>query len=147
MRAYRIAAAAVAALLLFYLAFVHYTDTYHVALVWDPFAGRVVLDDVAGFNLTPPWVRVARIDVRPQRVCVTSSSRSYNCKLVEFVPKEYGKFVETEGFRYYWFSNRISFNMGYPEEYRGVRDILRGYAYGSNQYPFIKIIREYESSH
>lgn len=40
--------------------------------------------------------------------------------------------------------NRFSFNGSYPEEYRGWRDVMRGYAYSTKRYPFIKILEEYK---
>jgi hypothetical protein len=77
------------------------------------------------------------------RVCITSASRGFNCKLVQFVPSDYREFVAVQGFSYYWWANRISFNSGYSEEYRGMRDLMRGYTYSVKQYPFIKILEDY----
>lgn len=131
-------------LVLSYLAFIHYTDVNQVAIVWDRATGEVTLDSVPGFNLTAPWTAVARIDTRPVRVCITTTGRSFNCKLVQFVPGSYRDFVAIQGFHYYWLANRISFNSGYSEEYRGMRDILRGYAFGTKKYPFVKVVSEYE---
>ncbi|TAK96230.1 hypothetical protein EPO05_02370 [Patescibacteria group bacterium] len=133
-----------AVLVIFYITCVHYTDIHQVALVRNRATGELTLDSVPGFNLTPPWVAVARIDIRPTRVCITTTGRSFNCKLVQFVPQAYREFVATEGFRYYWLSNRISFNFGYGEEYRGMKDVLRGYAFGVERYPFVKVVNEYE---
>ena len=125
---------------LFYLMFVHYTDINQAAIVRNSLTGEVVLDTVPGLDLSAPWRRVARIDLRPQRVCISSASRAYNCKLVQFKPRAYREFVKVQGFGYYWWANRISFNSGYNEEYRGMRDLLRGYAYGTEEYPFISVI-------
>ncbi len=33
--------------------------------------------------------------------------------------------------------------MGYDEEYRGVKDLMRGYTYSAKKYPFVEIIQEY----
>lgn len=142
----KVVVAAVVPLMLlfgFYLLFVHYTDINQVAVVWNTASGRRSLDSVAGFNLTGPLVRVSRIDIRPQRVCVYSSGRVYNCKLVRFDPRAWEAFVALEGARYYWLGNRISFNWGYDEEYRGIEDLLRGYAFSPTKYPFLVIEREY----
>lgn len=130
---------------LFYLPFVHHTDPHQVAIARNLFTGRLELDSVAGFNLTAPWVKVVRIDTRPARVCITSATRGFNCKLVQFVPSAYRQFVAVQGFRYYWLANRISFNSGYDEEYRGMRDILRGYAFSAQQYPFVRVLEEYST--
>ena len=134
-------------LVCFYTACMHYTGPYEVGIAWNFITGNLWLDDVAGFNVTPPWVLVARIDTRPVRVCITSSaSAALNCRLVQFKPSAWEEFVEVQGWQYYWLSNRISFNFGYREEYRGVRDLMRGYAFSSKQYPFIEIKTEYEES-
>jgi hypothetical protein len=53
--------------------------------------------------------------------------------------------VKTEGFYYYWWANRLSFNLGYDQEYRGVRDLMRGYAYSPHHYPFLVVKDEYQS--
>lgn len=130
-------------LILFWLFFVHYTDQYQVAISRDALSGDLHIDTKGGFHLTAPWVRAARIDLRPVRVCTTSTARAYNCKLVQFEPAAYKKFIKVQGFSYYWWANRISFNFGYNEEYRGMKDILRGYAFGSEHHPFVTILRDY----
>lgn len=132
------------ALVFFWLAFVHYTEAYKLGIRWNFVTGEVSVDAHGGVNISPPWVLISRVDLRPQRLCITSTTRAVNCKLVQFVPAAFREFVATEGFRYYWLSNRISFNLGYNEEYRGWRDILRGYAFGVKQYPFITVVQEYK---
>ncbi len=97
----------------------------------------------SGWHITMPWVLVANIDLRPVKVSVCSSGRGYSAKLVRFVPEYWKDFLQNEGFCYYWWSNRLSFNLGYSEESRGLKDILRGYAYGDKKYPFIEIVSEY----
>lgn len=131
-----------AAIFLFYLFCVHFIDQYHIAIVRNVLTGDLYCDTKGGLHFTAPWVQAARIDLRPARVCITTSGRAFNCKLVAFEPTAYREFVAVEGFHYYWWSNRISFNMGYDEEYRGMRDILRGHAYGLTRYNFVKILRD-----
>ncbi len=63
-----------------------------------------------------------------------------------FNPDEYKAFVAVQGFHYYWWANRFSFNSGYDEEYRGMKDLMRGYAYSSKPYPFIVVIRDYKDA-
>ena len=129
-------------ILLSYLTCFHYTDYHTSAISRNLITGETSVDTVAGFNLTAPWVQVARIDTRPHRICITSSTRNFNCYLVEFVPSEYNELIELEGFRYYWWANRISFNFGHDEEYRGIRDIFRGYTFDDKPQPFLKITKE-----
>jgi hypothetical protein len=129
-----------------YLPFFNHTEPVEVGIVWNRITGEVTLQkrDAAGWHITSPWVAVARVDTRPMRVCVTTAGRGFSCKLVQFELSAYKEFVETEGFRYYWWANRISFNLGYNEEYRGMKDLLRGYAYGVKKYSFVSVLRDYE---
>lgn len=129
----------------FYLGFVNYTEPNEVGVAWNRFIGDLQLQDDAGFHLTAPWVSVSRIDIRPIRVCVTSAGRGFNCKLIRFEPTAYREFVAVEGFRYWWWANRVSFNLGYHEEYRGMKDLLRGYAYSVKRYSFVTTIMDYEA--
>ena len=126
-----------------YFPFVNHLEPFEEGIAWDRITGVVSLQN-KGWNITAPWVLVARIDTRPMRVCVTTAGRGFNCKLVQFAPNAYKKFVETEGLYYYWWANRISINLGYDEEYRGMRDLLRGYAYDVRHYPFVSTLRDYE---
>lgn len=135
--------AVVVVVLILYLAFVNYLSAYHVGIAWNRITGELWLQDTGGWKVTPPWVSVSRIDTRPQRVCFTTAGRGFNCRLVRFVPEKYEEFVEVEGFRYYWWANRLSFNLGYEEEYRGMRDIFRGYAFGVRRYSFIEVVDSY----
>ena len=129
---------------LFWLSCIHYTEAYLLGVRWNLVTGELQKDEAAGFHITPPWVLVSRIDIRPMRVCVTTTGRGFNCLLIQFVPEHWHEFAMTEGFRYWWWANRISFNLGYDTEYRGLKDIFRGYAYGVKKYPFIKVLKEYK---
>ncbi|MHB8831084.1 MAG: hypothetical protein ACYC44_03160 [Patescibacteria group bacterium] len=129
-----------------YLLVFNYVEAFRVGIAWNYFNGQLTLQQ-PGMYITPPWVTVAQVDTRPQRVCITSAGRGYNCKLVQFEPSAYREFVAVEGHRYYWMANRFSFNCGYDEEYRGMRDILRGHAFGSMQYPFLRVIRDVDLPH
>ena len=135
-------ALALSSLVLLWLLFFHWTGVHEVGIRRNIFTGEITLDSTAGFEITPPWVQVALIDTRPQRMCVECDRRSLSCKLVEFNPKGWKKFIENEGFRYYWLSNRISFNSGSEEEYRGMDWVIRGYAFSETGYPFIRVTKE-----
>ena len=125
-----------AVLLLLYLACIHHTELSHVGIMRNWVTGETRLD-TPGWHVTAPWVKIVKIDLRPMRVCVTTSGKGRNCLLAQFNIDHWKEFVETEGLYYYWWANRISLNTGYDEEYRGFKDILRGYAYATVKYPFI----------
>lgn len=132
----------VVAVLAVYTLCFHYTPYGTVGIMRDITTGVVSLDH-PGMNFTAPWVRVAKMPTTPVRVCVSSASRAYNCKLVQFEPSTYEEFVATEGFRYYWWDNRFSYNGGYDDEYRGAKDLLRGYTFSAKTYPFVTVLNDY----
>ncbi len=145
MRKYLYWAGSVLPLILFYFLGVNHIEPSEVGIARNQVTGKLELQQKAGWWVTPPWVRVARIDLRPMRVGVYSAGRGFSTKLVRFDPRHYQEFIETEGFRYYWWDNRLSFNIGHSEEHRGLRDILRGYAYSAKRYPFVVTVEEYQS--
>ena len=132
-------------LLFFDIFFLNFVEPTKVGIARNFITGRTWLQDGNGWNITAPWVYVPEIDTRPIRVEVTSAGRGFSAKLVQFNKEYWQEFVVTEGIYYYWWANRISFNLGYNEEHRGVKDIFRGYAYSAKKYPFIVILLEYES--
>lgn len=129
--------------LISYCLFINYLRTSEIGLARNFFSNRVWMQEKKGFNITLPWVQVARVDINPMRVSIDSGGKGYSAKLVQFDPRYWEDFVKTEGWRYYWWTNRLSFNWGYKEEHRGMKDILRGYAYDSREYPFVVCISKY----
>lgn len=131
--------------LMCYFAFVNYTEPTEYGFARNLFTGDMWIQKSGKWHATPPWVSVSVIDGRPMRVGISTAGHGYSSKLIQFDPQYWQEFIQVEGFRYWWWANRISINFGYDEEYRGIKDILRGYAYGIKHYPFIKILQEYES--
>ena len=129
---------------MFYFCFLNYTEPTQVGIARNWFTGKMWLQEGGGWHLSLPWTWIARVDTRPIRVSVPSSGHGYSAKLVQFEPKAWEDFIYVEGWRYYWWSNRFSFNFGYEEEHRGMKDILRGHAYGTKKYSFITILSEYD---
>ncbi len=136
-----ISAITVFGLSLFYVGCIHHTEPSHIKIMRNILNGEMRID-TPGWNFSAPWVRASEVDLRPARVCVTSASKGFNCKLVEFNVKYWQEFVATQGYGYWWWSNRFSFNFGYNEEYRGMKDLMRGYAFATNKYRFIDEIKE-----
>ncbi len=129
--------------LLFYLSCLNHVEPATIGLARNLASGEISIQE-AGWHCSPPWVKVARVDTRPMRVSVDSAGHGYNAKLVQFDTANWQDFIQTEGFYYYWWANRFSFNFGYDEEHRGLKDILRGYAYSAKKYSFIKVLDEYQ---
>ncbi len=124
-----------------YLGTFHYTDNYQVGIRYNVFTGEISKDDHSGFHFSPPWVLVVRVDTRPHKVCIVSATRNLNCRLVRFNPDRFKELIQYEGFHYYWWYNRISFNMG-QETYRGLDNLFLGHAYGENRCSCIEIIED-----
>lgn len=132
-------------LFLAYIGFVNHTEPTEIGIARNIITGEMWVQEGGGYHLNPPWVLVPIVDTRPVRVSVASAGRGYSAKLVQFKKDEWREFVQTEGWRYWWWSNRLSFNFGYKEEHRGMKDILRGYAYSPKEYGFIVVLEEYQS--
>lgn len=128
----------------FYFSFLNYTDPTELGIVRNEITGETWTQETGGWKITWPWVLVSVVDVRPIRVAVHSSGHGYCAKLVQFKKDQWKEFIATEGFYYYWWANRFSFNSGYNEEYRGMKDLMRGYAFSAKKYPFIEILNEYQ---
>lgn len=131
-------------IMMFYILFINYTEPTELGIVRNKITGETWIQETGGWKITKPWVWVSVIDLRPVRVAVHSAGHGYCAKLVQFDKKYWKEFIATEGFRYYWWSNRFSFNSAYEEEYRGMKDLMRGYTFSSKKYPFVKVLTEYQ---
>ncbi|MBI5153516.1 MAG: hypothetical protein HZA36_03610 [Parcubacteria group bacterium] len=129
--------------LVFRFGFVSYLEQTEVGIARNLVTGEMWIYE-AGLRFVPPWVGVSHIDTRPVRVVVSTTAHTYSAKLVQFEPKAWRVFVDREGWRLYWLDNRFSFNWGFKEECRGMVNILRGYAYSTQKYSFIKVLEEYQ---
>lgn len=130
-------------ILLFWIFFLKYVDQYEVGIARNIISGKTWLLEGNGLNFKAPWVYIPKIDTRPMRVEICSAGHGFSAKLVQFNKKCWEDFANTEGVWFYWWANRISFNSGYDVEHRGIKDILRGYAYSPKKYSFIIILEEY----
>lgn len=126
-----------------YTPFFHHTDVGQVAIMHNIIDGSITTDTEPGFTVSAPWVLVSRIDIRPSQVCVEGAARVANCRLAKFVPEHLVEFIDREGFSYHWFANRLSFNFGHSQEYRGSRNYLRAYAFSNKSVPFVQVLDEY----
>ena len=124
-----------------YIMFYHHTESYEWCITRNVITGEMKPDQHSGFHFTAPWVLASKIDTRPRKVCIASASRNMNCRLVQFDTTYWKELVQYEGFHYYWWYNRISFN-GSQETYRGVDNLLLGHAYGATRGKFVKILQE-----
>ena len=127
--------------LVVYLSCYHYTDNYEFGITYNWTSGVIIGDSHTGHHFTPPWVLETSIDIRPHKVCIASASKNMNCRLVQFDPSKYKDLIAKEGFRYYWWYNRFSFNWS-QDTYRGVDNLLLGHAYGVNRCDCVVVLQE-----
>ena len=112
-------------------------DVNKVGIAKNHFTGVLYVQN-PGMHFRLPWVWVTQIPTNPIRVSIPTSGRGFSSRLVQFEPEHFQEFVQREGWRFYWWDNRFSFNFGNQEEYRGFRNIALGYAYADDEYPFFK---------
>ncbi|MDD5050782.1 MAG: hypothetical protein PHV93_03520 [Candidatus Pacebacteria bacterium] len=141
-RWHRILLWAVAVIIIVRYGFFNYTEPTELGVSRNWLTGEMWTTQ-GGYQFIAPWIGVAHIDTRPVKVVVSSTGRGYSAKLVQFQPEHWREFVDTEGWRYYWWDNRFSINFGLNEECRGMESVLRGYAYSPKKYSFVKILEEY----
>jgi len=121
---------------LFWLLFFNFTRDYQVSIKRNYFTGELSLLK-PGITITSPWVQIIRLDTRPKQYCVECVCKNKTCVLASFNPIGWREFIDREGFRYFWFRNRISFNS--YKTYRGFDSVIRGYSFDEQEYSFIKI--------
>jgi len=124
---------------IFWIFFIHKLTITEFGFTRNIFTNELNIDTVAGIKITAPWIQVSVVDKSPIRVCIDCDCRNINCRLISFNTKNWREFSLKEGFKYYWWANRLSFNSGNKEEYRGFKNILRGYAFDDIVPSFIKI--------
>lgn len=122
----------------FYFFCFHYVNVHEIGIRRNIINGELSIDKKPKMYVSAPWVQVAKIDIRPQRLCIECDCKNITCHLVSFNYEGWEEFVRLEGFKYYWWSNRVSFNLSHKNEYRGMKDILKGYAFDGKKYSFLK---------
>jgi len=124
-----------------YFMFYHHSQSYEFVITRNIITGETKPDSHAGYHISWPWILASKIDTRPHKVCIASASRNLNCRLVQFDTSQWRVLLTYEGFHYYWWYNRISFNWS-QETYRGVDNLLLGHAYGKTRGSFVKVLQE-----
>lgn len=115
---------------------VDWNNSQHITITKNIFTGEMNMTG-PGLHISPPWVFTRKIDTRPKRFCIQCDCRVLNCRLVGFNPSGWDEFINREGFRFFWFSNRLSIN-SHNETFRGMDNILFGYAFSEENLKFIR---------
>lgn len=125
--------------ILVYLTMFYYSGRNDFVLTQNILTGEVQPETHKGYHLTYPWILASKIDDRPHRFCIPSATRNMSCKLVKFDTSKWKDLIEYEGFHYYWWYNRFSFNSG-QETYKGVDNLLFGHSWGNSRGRFVIIL-------
>ncbi len=114
--------------LLFYLSFLNHVAINEIGVAYNSIGGKVWVQDHPGWYITSPTVQVAVIPTIPLRVTIPSEAKVINTKIVRFNPKGVDEFIRLQGFSY--FSDQ------------GIENILMGYAFSGQKYPFLDVLQE-----
>ena len=117
-----------AVLLLFYGFFLNHVDINEIGIAYNSIGGKVWVQDRPGWYLTSPFVEVATLTTLPHKVTIPSEAKVINTKIVRFNPAGVDQFIRMQGFSY--FSNQ------------GLENILMGYAFSGEEYPFLEVMQE-----
>lgn len=118
----------VVAVLLFYIAFLNHVAINEIGVAYNSIGGKVWVQDRPGWYFTAPTVEVAVIPTVPLKITIPSEAKVINTKIVRFNPRGVDEFIRLQGFSY--FSNQ------------GIENILMGYAFSGQKYPFMDILQE-----
>ena len=113
---------------LFYLSFLNHIAINEIGVAYNSIGGKVWVQGRPGWYVTAPTVEVAVIPTVPLRVTIPSEAKVINTKIVRFNPKGVDEFIRLQGFSY--FSNQ------------GIENILMGYAFSGQKYPFLDVLQE-----
>lgn len=102
---------------------------YEIGIVKNSRTGQMWLQDVSGWYLTSPFVRVATISLLPMKVELPSDAKIINEKLVRFNKEGWEQFIRMQGFYYYGSS---------------LNNILLGFAFSGMEWSFLEILQEFE---
>lgn len=78
-----------------------------IGISFNPFSGSI--DTLSsGRHFMSPFTLVSRIPTNPVKVCINGKNYSTNCKLLSFRKSEWRELIRLEGWRYYWWDNRLT---------------------------------------
>ena len=117
--------------ILFFFFCVNYTEVNEIGVAYNMADGSITAQD-AGWYITKPWVKVAYLNTLPLEVKIPSQAKVIVRKYVRFVPAGLEEYIRLQGFSY-------SMNSALP-------NVLLGYAFSGNEYPFFVIIQDSEDA-
>src|SRR5258708_4348758 len=112
----------------FYCLFLNHVDINEIGVAYNSIGGKVWVQDRPGWYLTSPFVEVATITTLPLKVTIPSEAKVINTKIIRFNPVGVDQFIRMQGFSYF--------------TDQGLENILMGYAFSGETYPFLEVMQE-----
>jgi len=137
---------ALSGVLIFWTGGVNHVENYQMGYKFDRRNGEITVLPRVGYFITPPiLVKVHVIDLRPMQVCISSSQRVLNCKLVQFNPEGLLTFIAWHGRGDYEGPGTSGSPQGSANAFA---DILEAYAYegAGRGYSFLTVLRELKTA-
>lgn len=117
--------------ILFWLCCLNHVDVTDIGVAYNSINGTVTVQEHPGWYVTSPFVRVAHLSTLPMRVTIPSNATIINSKIVRFRPEGTADFIHRQGF---------SWQLNSEQE-----NIMLGYAYSGQTFPFLEIVEEAHS--
>lgn len=114
--------------ILFWMFCLNHVSPTNIGIAYNSINGEITVQPHPGWYVTSPFVRVAHMSTLPMRVQIPSNARIINQRIVRFKPEAAVEFVKLQGFSIYLESEQ--------------ENIMLGYAYSGQQYPFLEILEE-----
>jgi hypothetical protein len=114
--------------LLYFIFCLNHVGVTDIGVAYNSLDGTVTVQGHPGWYRTSPFVRVAHLSLLPMRVTIPSSATIINSKIVRFKPEGAQDFIKRQGF---------SWELSTQQE-----NIMLGYAYSGQSFPFLEIVEQ-----
>jgi hypothetical protein len=112
----------------FWILCLNHTSVNEIGVVYNTGTGNVYTQEKPGWYYTNILTRVAYISTVPIKVTIPSEAKVIVSKMVKFNVKGINTYIQLQGFGYDMNSS--------------LENVLLGYAFSGNKYPFLDIVQE-----
>lgn len=115
-------------LFFYWIFWLNHLDINEIGVAYNSLDGKITEQEVPGWYVTHPFVKVAYISTLPRRVEIPSSARVIVAKIVRFNPKGLDEYIRLQGFGYDLNSS--------------LDNVLLGYSFSGKDYPFLEVMQD-----
>lgn len=115
--------------ILFYFLCLNHITVNECGVAYNSLNGKLWVQTNAGWYVTSPFVKVARVNLLPVKVHIPSEAKVINTKYVKMNPDYVLDYVKLQGF---------SYSMGGLN----LEGILMGYAFSGQKFTFLDVVQE-----